>query len=102
MLEVSSVRKNKVNLSDYPYAQDVECRLLMSDFSTIDVKLLEEILYSPLKISLKKLARNLECDEKILDLPLKKFEEVGLLTFAEDAILIDKEKRKYFAFEITR
>ena len=101
MLE-STIRKNKVNLADYPVAQDVDCRLLMSDLSTFDIKVLEEILYSPLRISFKKLARSLECVEQELLASLKKFERVHLLTLTDDAIVVDKEKRKYFEFEITR
>lgn len=99
---LDALRKNKVHLADYPYAQDVECRLLMSDFSTLDIEILEEILYSPLKISLTKLARSLSCDESEIVPSLKKFEQVGLLSFVEDTLLIDKDKRKYFEFEITR
>ncbi len=102
MLELSSIKKNKINLADYPVVQDVECRILMSDFSSFDIEILEEILYSPLKISLKKLSRTLDCDEKDLCSSLKKFEEVELLALTEDTIIVDKEKRKYFEFEITR
>ncbi len=102
MLELSSLRKNKINFADYPVNQDIECRLLMSDFSLLDIEVLEEILYSPLKISFKKLERTIECTEKELLECLKKLSSVGLLTLSEDNILIDKEKRKYFEFEMTR
>lgn len=102
MLELSSSRKHKVNMTDYPFDQDIECRLAMSDFATLDIEILEEILYNPLKIPLKKLARSVGCKENELEKSLKKFESVGLLSFFEDAVVIDKEKRKYFEFEITR
>src|SRR5574338_19380 len=84
MLELSPARKNKVNLADYNCQQDIENRILMSDFSTLDIEVLEEILYSPLKISLKKLSLT------------------GLVSIQDDAILVDKEKRKYFEFQIHR
>ncbi len=102
MLESSTLRKNKVNMADYPFDQDVDCRMMISDFSALDIQILEEILYSPLKISLTKLARAVSCKESELTELLKKFEKVGLLTVSEDTILIDKEKRKYFEFEATR
>lgn len=102
MLEVSSIRKNKFNLSDYPFTQDIECRILMADFSSFDIQVLEEILYSPLKISLKKIERSMNADEAELRATLKKFEKVGLISLENDAVLVDKEKRKYFEFEITR
>jgi len=102
MLELSSAKKNKVNLADYNCQQDIENRIFMSDFSTLDVEVLEEILFSSLKISLKKLARNIGCEETELLASLEKLSKTGLLTIQEDAILVDKEKRKYFEFQISR
>ena len=102
MLETGSLRKNKVNLSDYLFEQDIECRILMSDFTSLDIEILEEILYSPLKVSFKKLARSIECEENNLLKSLKKFEGAGLLSIIDDAILVDKERRKHFEFEIAR
>lgn len=102
MLELSSARKNKVHLADYPCQQDIENRMLMADFSTLDVEVLQEILFSPLKISLKKLARNLGCEEAELSSSLKKLSAGGLLSLQGDTLLVDKEKRKYFEFQIAR
>jgi hypothetical protein len=102
MLELSQARKNKVNLADYNCQQDVENRMLMSDFSALDVEILEEILYSPLKISSKKLIKTIDCSEEALKLTLTKLSKTGLLTVEADTILVDKEKRKYFEFQITR
>ncbi|MES2273750.1 MAG: hypothetical protein V4487_06125 [Chlamydiota bacterium] len=102
MLELSPARKNKINLNDYPCEQDINNRILMSDFSTLDVEVLEEILFSPLKLSLKKLARSIDCEESHLAPTLTKLAQAGLLSLQDDAILVDKEKRKYFEFQITR
>lgn len=102
MLEITSPRKHKINLSDYPVMQDVDSRLLMSDFSSLDIEILEEVLFSPLKISFKKLARNIGCSEEDLSLGLQKLAPLGLLTLSDDTITVDKEKRKYFEFEMTR
>lgn len=102
MLEITSPRKNKINLSDYPMIQDVECRLFMSDICLHDIEILEEILFSPLKISFKKLARNIDCSEEELSTSLQKLASLGLLTLSDDTITIDKEKRKYFEFEMVR
>ena len=102
MLELSPARKNKVNLADYSSEQDIENRILMSDFSTLDIEVLEEVLFSPLKISFKKLARTLGCREADLSICLKKLSLTGLLSVLDDAILVDKEKRKYFEFQIHR
>lgn len=102
MLEISSVRKNKVNLSDYNSEQDILNRMLMSNFSTFDLQVLGEILYSPLKISLKKLCRAIGCSEKDILPILGQLTLGGLLSVQEDNILVDKEMRKYFEFQITR
>ncbi|HSX38276.1 MAG TPA: hypothetical protein VLE95_05540 [Chlamydiales bacterium] len=98
MLELSSLRKNKVNLSDYNCNQDIENRMLMADFSALDLEILEEILFSPLKIFLKKFLKNRECGENVL----KKLAKSGLFTIQGEYLIVDKEVRKYFEFQIVR
>ena len=102
MLELSSVRKNKVNLSDYNFQQDVESRILLSDFTQFDLEIIEEILFNPLKISIKKLGRTLDCPEKKLEPILQKLSKAGLVQLQDDTLLVDKERRKYFEFQINR
>lgn len=102
MLELSAGKKNKVSLHDYNFEQDIQRRTLLSDVSTFDIEVLEEILFSTLKISMKKLARQIGCDEQRLLSFLNKLSEVGLLTCDQDTILIDKDVRKYFEFELVR
>jgi hypothetical protein len=102
MLETGSVRKNKINLSDYNCEQDIYNRTLMSNFSTFDLQVLGEILFSPLKISLKKLSRSLGSSEEELLPVLHQLSKGGLLSIQDDNILVDKEIRKYFEFQITR
>lgn len=102
MLELSPARKNKINLNDYNCELDIENRIAMADFDTFDIEVLEEILFSPLKFSIKKLSRNLECEEAELLEVLKKFSRTGLLSLQDDTIAVDKERRKYFEFQINR
>ncbi len=102
MLELSPARKNKVNLADYNCQQDIENRMLMSDFSALDIEVLEEILYSPLKIPIKKLLRSLGCSEEDLLNSLKKLSTTDFISLQDDSILVDKERRKYFEFQIQR
>jgi len=102
MLEVTSPRKNKINLADYNCQQDIENRIILSDFSPFDLTVLEEILFSPLKISFKKLARNLSAEESDLRVFLENLALSGLLAVDGDAITVDKEMRKYFEFQIQR
>lgn len=102
MLELSSIRKNKVNLADYNFRLDIETRMMLSDFSLFDLEVIEEILFNPLKISIKKLARTLDCPEIKLEPILQKLSIVGLVHFQDDTLLVDKERRKYFEFQISR
>ena len=102
MLELNLLRKNKINLADYDSQQDIENRILISDFSSTDLKVMEEILFNPLKISLKKLTRSLQIPEKDLSCTLAKFAKSGLLSHQDDAIVVDKEMRKCFEFHIQR
>lgn len=101
MLEVS-IKKNKVNLADYNCKLDIENRSLLSDLSFFEHDVLQEIFYSPLKFSCKKIARNLNCDEKKLLPILLKFSKSGLLTIDDDTVTVDKEMRKSFEFHMKR
>ena len=101
MLEISLIKKNKICLEDYNYKQDIENRLLISQQSALDLELLQEILYSPLKIAFQDLSQSLSCEEKELITSIKKFIKSGLLSLNGSVITVDKEKRKYFAARIT-
>ncbi len=102
MLETLVPKKNKVTLADYSYQRDIENRLLMSQFTTLDLSVLEDILYSSLNISLKKLAKNLSVDEKRVRPIVQKFSQTGLLSLDGDQIVVDKEMRKYFEAQIVK
>jgi hypothetical protein len=102
MLDVTSPRKNKINLADYNSEQDIQNRIILSDFTPFDLTVLEELLFSPLKLSLKKLARTLSVEEGDLTPVLIKLTQTSLLGILGDTITIDKDVRKYFEFQIQR
>jgi hypothetical protein len=102
MIELAAAKKNKISLADYNYRRDIENRLLMANFSTFEVAILEEILYSPIKALIRKMAKNLEKAEEELLPILEKFSKTGLLVIEGDAIVVDKEARKYFETEIEK
>ncbi|MBI2743281.1 MAG: hypothetical protein HYX48_05125 [Chlamydiales bacterium] len=102
MLETIALKKNKVVLSDYNYQRDIENRLLMAQFSSLDISVLEEILYSSLSISLKKLAKNISASEKEVRPIVQKLSQTGLLTLDGDVITVDKEMRKYYEAQIDK
>lgn len=102
MLEMTTFRKSKIVLSDYDYQKDIENRHLMSQFSARDLEILEEILYSSLTLSLKALAKSLEIDKEELLTTLEKLQTSGLLTVNDDTLIVDKEMRKYYEFQIIK
>ncbi|NDB85100.1 MAG: hypothetical protein EB127_20720, partial [Alphaproteobacteria bacterium] len=91
LMELNPVRKNKISLSDYDYQKDIENRLLMSQFSAVDLEILEEILYSSLQIPIKKLSQSLEMEEQRITPSLEKFCKAGLLNIDQDLVIVDKD-----------
>lgn len=102
LMELNPVRKNKVSLSDYDYQKDIENRLIMSQFSSTDHEVLEEILYSSLQIPVKKLAKSLEIEESKVIASLEKLSKTDLLTFDAENVVVDKDMRKYFESQIQK
>jgi hypothetical protein len=102
MIEISPSRKNKVLLSDYDYQRDIENRLLMAQFSTLDLEVMEEILYSSLNIPIRKLTKSLEIDEESLFKALEKLRKTDLIKIDNETIHVDKEMRKYYESQILK
>ena len=96
MGEINSLRKNKITLEDYNYKQDIENRLAMAQFTPTDINVLEEILFSSIKIPIRKLAKSIDLDENEILPILEKISKTGLFVFDDDSIVVDKEMRKYF------
>ncbi len=102
MLELTQLKKNKITLSDYNYRRDIENRLLLASFNTFEIAVLEEILYSPIKVLIRKIAKNIDkAEEEVLPV-LEKLSKTGLLAIEGDSITVDKETRKYFETEIEK
>lgn len=96
MLDVQAQRRIKIQLADYDYQRDIENRLLMARFTHVDVTILQELLFSSIKISFKKLVSAVDFSEDLVKRSLEKFAQAGLLTIDQDTILVDKEMRKYY------
>ena len=102
LMESSSLRKIKVNLSDYDFQKDIENRLHMANFSISDTEVLEEILYSPLRVSIERLALNLDAMPQDLLPVLEKLSKTGLFVLQGDLVVINKGMRKYYEFQILK
>lgn len=96
------VKKQKIHLPDYDFASDVDNRVFLSHCSPFELQLLEEILFSPLKIPTKKLARNMGCEEGQILPFLEKLSTKKLVSLEGEILCIDKEWRKYFELELER
>ncbi|MGK0183201.1 MAG: putative transcriptional regulator [Halioglobus sp.] len=99
---VNHSKKNKIELSDYNYRRDIENRILMSNFSTFDVEVLEEILNGSIKIRITDLATDLDSTFDELYPTIEKLSKTGLLKIQSDTILVNKEMRKYYEFQILK
>ncbi len=102
VLEPGSIKKIKIILEDYPYLEDIHHRVLFNSATATDIKVLEEILFSPIKTTLKKLEKQTDLDEVALKNSLKLWMSTKLVKEEEDSLLVDKELRKYFELEIQR
>ena len=99
-MEPNAIKKHKISLEDYPLKQDLENRLLMAQFTPQDLPVLEEILYSSIKVPIRKLAKNVDLTEEELLPILMKLSKSGLFSFEEDSLILDKDLRKYFEGQI--
>lgn len=102
MIELTAVRKHKVTLTDYDYKRDIENRLLLSNMTTQEHAVLEEILFSPIRTTVRKMAKNIDIEEDRVLIILQKLSKTGLVSFEEEAVVVDKEKRKYFETELEK
>lgn len=102
MTETIVFRKNKIELSEYDYEKDIKNRILMSQFTPQDIAVLEEILYNSLQTPISVLAENLDLTEAELFPILEKLSETKLFALITDYVLVNKEMRKYFEFQIMK
>jgi hypothetical protein len=102
MTELATFRKNKIELSEYEYEKDVRNRALMATFTSRDVEVLEEILYSSLRIPLSVLEQNVELSADELAPILAKLAPCGLFTVETDHVIVDKEMRKYYEQQVLK
>lgn len=102
MVEANLFRKNKINLEDYDYQKDIQNRVLMSRFSTEDLEVLEEIVYSSQRIPISRLVSQLDKSLDQLITILQKLSETDLFKIEEDTVIVDKEMRKYFETQIQK
>ena len=102
MLDLIVSRKNKISLEEYDYKADIENRIMMSSFTLQDVEVLEEILYGSIQIPLVKMKKNLDLSDKELSSVLQKLVKTKLFRIVDDSIIVDKEMRKYYDYQMLK
>lgn len=93
-------RQIRVNLKNYPYRKDIENRLQLAQMSVFEVNILQEILNDSLKVSIASLAQTLHVDVSLLIQALKKLSTTQLFKQEGPHLLVDKEMRKYYEFQM--
>jgi hypothetical protein len=86
----------KVILEDFDSKRSLNLRLYIEKLSTKDTFVLEEILYSPLKVSIEDLSSNTDLPTRELFESIENLLPLKLFTVEDDFLLVNKEMRKYF------
>ena len=89
-------RKNKINLTDYPFKKDIANRLFLANCSLFELDLLQELLFQASKCHINDLLESLDCELSPLLDALSRFSRIGFIMQSNETIHIDKELKKYF------
>jgi len=92
----------KVELSQYNHKKDLDNRALLSSLNALEVEILKEIAYSSLKFSLKELMDTLSVDTTVIDPLIQRLTEIGLLKVDGTTVIVDKEMRRTFEFQLSK
>lgn len=99
---VNPLKMNKINLSDYPYEKDIECRILMAELTVFEVDVLAEIIHGSLKSTIHQISEHLEVTEDKLLPILEKLQKLNLYRLDGAKIFVDKEMRKYYESQVPK
>ena len=94
--------KNKVNLTDYDYEDDVKRRLLLASLSIRESEVLEEILYSSIRFPTERICKSLGISRTEITPILDKLKQIHLLEIEQEEIVVDKDIRKTFESEFDK
>lgn len=98
----NSLRKNKINLTDYPFQKDIERRLLMAELSVFELNVLTEIIHGPLNTTIQKLSLSLDLSPSEITTALKKLQNLKLYNIHQTSVIVDKEMRKYYEAQLPK
>lgn len=92
--DIQIQKKNRVDLSEYPYEQDLNYRLLLTSLSPTTTKLLIELFFLSSKTTLVKLKNALDVTENELKEFINEIAPFNMLSIEQDTVLIDKDVKK--------
>lgn len=93
-------KKTKISLKDYSYQSDIEHRLFLSSLPAFDIRILQELFYFGSQFALSDLRDALDCSESVLLSSLTNLSKTGLLLVKDEMVLLDRDLRKYFEFQV--
>lgn len=105
MSEIQSTptqRKLKVSLEDYDYSRDVSGLDFLAQISASDLVIFEEILLGSIKRPIHSLCADLGISQPELHAAIERLAPSGLFKFESEALILDKERRKYYELNIER
>lgn len=102
MQELKSFKKITVHLEEFDSDLDAASRCLLAKLTKNDVLFLEELLYSPIKTSVAKLADSLEMERGDVAETLEKLSPLKLFELDGTSVMIQKDRRKYFETHIEK
>jgi hypothetical protein len=92
----------KVVLEDFDFKRDLHLRLVLEKLSIIEMAVLEEILYSPLKVCVEELCNNTDVSSSDIAEILEALSPLNLFVLEDKFLLVNKEMRKYFEILIEK
>jgi hypothetical protein len=101
-MSTSFPKKNKVDLAEYDYRKDIENRLLMATFTSLEVDVLREILNNSLQFTIRQLQDSLEVETFSIIEALNKITRTKLIRMNGSVVFVDKEMRKYYELQILK
>lgn len=101
-MPVEHAWKSTIDLTDYNFKRDIDNRVVMSELSTDEAEVLDEILHQSLTFPLSELTEACDVSSDVVKQAIKKFSTVGLATQKEELIVVNKEMRQYYEVQIEK
>lgn len=97
-----SCKRNKIELENYNFQEDLRQRMLMSELTVQDINLIDELISGPSTFPISYLLEQLELSFSELEESLAKIQETRLFTLEDSLLHINKEVRSYYDSQIDK